>query len=81
MQDLVCALQEWSPVELQPSRLTGLQKLNALGAPPPIARHSGREPDVELRTLTPMGELLQYNYSPVCWLHTCGVWDLIILQV
>ena len=39
------------------------------------------EPDMGLRTLTPMGGLLQYNYSPVCGSPTWRVWDLIILQV
>ena len=39
------------------------------------------EPDMGLRTLTPVGELLQYNYSPVCGSPTWRVWDLIILQV
>ena len=31
-----------------------------------------REPDVGLRTLTPVGKPLQYNYSPVCELPTRG---------
>lgn len=34
-----------------------------------------------LRTLTPVGKLLQYNYSPVCGLPTQGLWDLIVSQV
>ena len=35
------------------------------------------EPDMGLRTLTPVGEPLQYNYFPVCKLPTQWVWDLI----
>lgn len=34
-----------------------------------------------LRTLTPVGEYLQYNYFPVWGLPTQGVWDLIILYI
>ena len=30
------------------------------------------EPEVGLRTLTPVGKPLQYNYSPVCELPTGG---------
>ena len=29
-----------------------------------------REPDMGIRTLTPMGEPLQYNYFPICGSHT-----------
>ena len=36
---------------------------------------------VGLRTLTPVEEPLQYNYSPVCGLPTPGGWDLIISPV
>ena len=36
---------------------------------------------VGLRTLTPGGEPLQYNYSPVCGSPTPGVWDLITSRV
>lgn len=38
------------------------------------------EPDVGLRTLTPVGEPLQYNYCPVCGSPNCGVQDLIELR-
>lgn len=34
-----------------------------------------------LRTLTSVGEYLQYNYFPVWGLPTQGVWDLIILYI
>ena len=36
------------------------------------------EPERGLRTLTPLGEPLQYNYSPVCRSPIWRVWDLII---
>ena len=39
------------------------------------------EPDMGLRTLTPVEELLQYNYPLICGLPTWGVWDMIILRV
>ena len=39
-----------------------------------------RQPDVGLRTLSPVGEPLQYNYFPVCGSPTQWVWDLSILQ-
>ena len=39
------------------------------------------EPNVGLGTLTPVGESLQYNYSPVCGSPTAGVWDLILWRV
>ena len=38
------------------------------------------ELDMALRTLTLVGELLQYNYFPVCVLPTQWVWNLIMLQ-
>ena len=51
-----------------------------LGAPPPTARPpQAGEPDVGLRTFTPVGELLWYNYFPVCGLPTWHIWDLILL--
>ena len=66
-----------SPVELLCSRPTGLQSQIlwefVLPMPDPQAGYTG------LRTPTSVGELLQYNYSPVCELPT-GVWDLIISQ-
>ena len=39
------------------------------------------EPDLELRTFTSVGELLWYNYFPVCSSPTWWVWDLILLQL
>ena len=35
--------------------------------------------DMELRTFTPVGELLWYNFSPVCESPTQWLWDLILL--
>ena len=46
-----------------------------------VARPQAGEPDVELRTLTPVGELLWYNYFPVCGWSTQQVWHLILLQL
>ena len=57
-------------------------KPNALGAHLPGARPPGcGEPDMGLRTLTPVGEPLQYNYSSVCGLPSWGLWDFIISRV
>ena len=63
------------PVELLWSRPTGLQRQMPLGLF--IQTPQTWEPGVGLRTLSPMGELLWYNYSPVCELPTpggYGVW-------
>ena len=38
-------------------------------------------PDMGLRTLTSMGELLLYNCSPICGSPMRGLWDVIILWV
>ena len=71
-RDPVCAFQKWilcfprfcgiSAVKLHwPSRL------DSLGVLPPIARPTqAGEDDVGLRTVSPVGELLWYNYFPVC---------------
>ena len=56
-------------------------KPNALEAPPPMPDPQTVEPDVGLRTLTPVGELLQYNCFPVCGSPTQWVWDLIVSQM
>ena len=34
-----------------------------------------------LKTFTPVGELLRYNYFPVCGLATRQVWDLILSRL
>ena len=54
-------------------------KSDSLGIPPPVARPPGWEPDVELRTFTPVGGLLWYTCSPVCESPTQQLWDLILL--
>ena len=43
--------------------------------------HQAEGPNAGLRTLTLVGEPLQYNYSPVCGLPTWAVWDLIVTKV
>ena len=57
------------------SRLCWPSKPGALGLLPRPALHIG-EPHVGLRTFTPVGELLWYNYFPVCGLPTqgYGIW-------
>ena len=45
----------------------------------PMPDSQAGELDVELRSLTPWGETLQYTYFPVCGLPTWWVWYLIIL--
>ena len=45
----------------------------------PLPDLQAGEPDVGLRTFTPVGELLQYNYFPVCGLPIWWLWDLILL--
>ena len=61
-----------SPVELLQSSLPGLQSQMSLGLLPLMSDPQAGEPNVELRTLTPVGELLQYNNSPVCGSPTQG---------
>ena len=56
-------------------------KPDALEAPSPKATPPGWEPEVGLRTFTPMGEPLLCNYFPVCGLPTWRVWDLILSQL
>ena len=83
MWNPVCALQGWnlfpSPVALLHSSLAGLQSQVLWGLPLPMPDPQSGEPDVRLRALTPVGELLQYNYFPVCGSPTWWVWDLFIL--
>ena len=59
-------LPKWSPAGLQSQMLKGLifleQDLWVWG------------PEIGLRTLTPVGDTLQYNYFPVFGLPTWGVW-------
>ena len=59
-----------SSVELLLSTSSGLQSHMLWGILLLIPDPQDGEPDVGLRTLTPVGELLQYNCSPVCGLPT-----------
>ena len=49
------------------------------GAPCPDVRTQIRQPYLELRILTPMGESLWYNYFPVCGSPTSWLWQFIVL--
>ena len=67
-----------SPVALLHSSPTGLQSQVLWGLFLLMPDPQAGEPDVGL---SPTGELLRYNCSPVCGSPTWGVWDLIILSV
>ena len=70
-----------SPVESLQSNPIGLQSQMLwrllLLTPEPQAV----EPDVRLRTFTPVVKPLWYNYFPVCRSPTQQVWDLILSQL
>ena len=73
-----------SPMEFLWSSPPGPQSQRLWGFLFPMPVLQDRKPDIELRILTPVGELLWYNNSLVYGerLPTHGVWDwLIILQV
>ena len=53
-------------------------KSDSLGASHPLSDSKAWKPAVGLRTFTPVGELLWYNYFPVCGLPTWQVRDLIL---
>ena len=55
-----------SPVGLPKFKPRWPSKSNAVQVCLPGAGPRAGEPDVGLRTLTPVGETLQYNYSSVC---------------
>ena len=55
-----------SPVGLLHSNLTALQSQMPWGLLLPVPDLQAGEPNMELRTLTPVGETLQYNYFPIC---------------
>ena len=60
-----------SSVELLHSSSTGIQQQIVWEILLPVP---DREPDVGLRTLTPVGECVQYYYSPNLWVaHTVGM--------
>ena len=70
-----------SPVEFLQSSPPALQSQMLWGIFLLMPDPQAEEPDVGLRTLIPVGQLLKYNYSTVCGspLGRCG--DLIISQV
>ena len=81
--DLACTLQEWSfvspiPVKFLWSNPTD-QMLWGLLLPMPDTQAGKR--DVGLKTFTPMGKHLWYNYFPVYGLPTEQVEDFIFLQL
>ena len=83
-QEFMCTLQECSFCFPKSCGVPAIKphwppKPNAVGAPLPDVRPQTREPDVGLRTLTLVGEPLQYNYFPVCGSPTWWLWDLIVL--
>ena len=65
-----------SPVELLQSSPAGLHSQMFWGL---LLLMPDPQPDVGLRALIPVRELLWYNYSPVCGSPIQGVWDLIVL--
>ena len=69
-----------SPVEFLRSNPAGLQSQMLCGLLLLLPDPQAGEPDVGLRTFTPVGELLWYNF-PVCGSPTQQVRDLILLQL
>ena len=67
-----------SPVEFQWSSPAGLQSQILWDLLLPLPDPQAGEPDVGLSTFAPVGELLWYNYFPVCGLPTWQVWDMIL---
>ena len=72
--DFMCAILEWNLFFLQSCGAPATKphcysKPNALGAHVTGVRPQTVKLYVEPRTLIPVGETLQYNYSPVCGLH------------
>ena len=85
-QDLVCASRSGvslspSPVEFLQSNPTGLQSQILWVLLLPLPDPQAGEPDMGLRTFTPVRELLWYNYFPVCGLPTQHVWDFIMIFI
>ena len=69
-----------SPVEVLQLNPASLQSLNLWEFLLPLPDPQVGKPDVGLRTFTPMGGLLWYNFSPVCESPTQWLWDLILLR-
>ena len=84
-QEILCAPSKSgvsvspSPVEFLWSNPAGLQSQIFWGLLPPLPDPQAGKPDVVLRTFTPVGEPLWYNYFTVCWPPTQCVCDLILL--
>ena len=70
-----------SPMEFLQSNPAGLQSQILWGLLLPLPDPQAGEPDMGLRAFTPVGELLWYNYLPVCGSPTQHVWDLILSQL
>ena len=72
MNEILCVLFK-SEISISPNPL-GLPKVSVTGLLSqmlwalifPVQDCYAGEPEVGLRPLTPLGEPLQYNYSPVC---------------
>ena len=84
--DFVCALQEWSFCFSQSCGISAIKphlpsKPVSLGAPPPIGRPQAGKPVMGLKTFTPVGELLWYNYFLLCRLPTLWLWDLVLSRL
>ena len=82
-RDPVCPLQVWSfcfpqSYEIPVIKLHWPSKQIPGGILLLLSDPQAREPDMGLRTITPVGEPLRYNYFPVCGLPTRWVWDLIL---
>ena len=86
VQDFVCALQVWSlcfPQSCGSSVIKSCwySKSDSWGFPVPLPDPQAGEPDVRLRTLVTVGELLWCCCSSVCGPPTHHVWDLILLRL
>ena len=63
-----------SPVEPLYTSTNGLQRQMLWGVLSSMPDPQSGEPGTGLRTLTSVGEPLQYNYFPVCGSPKCGIW-------
>ena len=68
-----------SPVEVLQSNPTGLQSQISRGLLIPLLDAQAWKPDIELRTITTVGELLWHYCFPVHGPPTQWVWDFILL--
>ena len=67
-----------SPVKVLQSNPTNLQNQIPWGFLVPLPNPQSGKPDMGLRTFILVGELLWYNYFPVCGSPIWQVWDLIL---